>query len=121
MTESFWEPEVAVEAQPEPEQEFAPESAAEPQPPAEPEALSVSVNDFSALEERIVRAVGLVKQERQARLAAEALAAEVEAQLREQAPLVEQMRNDLNALRAERDQVRQRVERLLQQLDALEL
>ena len=122
MTESFWEPEVAVEAQPEPEREPASEPAVEPQEPAaEPEALSVSVDDFSALEERIVRAVGLVRQERQARLAAEARANEAEAQLREQAPLVEQMRGDLNALRAERDQVRQRVERLLQQLDTLEL
>jgi hypothetical protein len=34
---------------------------------------------------------------------------------------VEQMQGELTALRGERDQVRQRVERLLEQLDALEL
>jgi Tfp pilus assembly protein PilO len=38
-----------------------------------------------------------------------------------QSPVVEQMQNELNGLRAERDQVRQRVERLLKQLDTLEL
>ena len=38
-----------------------------------------------------------------------------------QTPLVEQLQSEMNALRAERDQVRQRVERLLKQLDALEL
>jgi len=35
--------------------------------------------------------------------------------------LVERLENDLSALRAERDQVRERVERLLKQLDTLEL
>ena len=34
---------------------------------------------------------------------------------------MEQLQNEINALRAEREQVRQRVERLLTQLDALEL
>ena len=34
---------------------------------------------------------------------------------------MEQLQSELSALRAERDQVRQRVERLLEQLDALEL
>jgi uncharacterized coiled-coil DUF342 family protein len=34
---------------------------------------------------------------------------------------LEHLQKELNALRAERDQVRQRVERLLEQLDSLEL
>ena len=55
------------------------------------------------------------------RAEAEERAAKAEAQLREQAPLVEQLQKEVNALRAERDHVRQRVERLLAQLDALEL
>ena len=38
-----------------------------------------------------------------------------------QLPAVAQLQSDISALRAERDQVRQRVERLLKQLDALEL
>ena len=46
---------------------------------------------------------------------------QAEAQVQAQSPVVEQMQNELNGLRAERDQVRQRVERLLKQLDTLEL
>jgi TolA-binding protein len=94
----------------------------EPEPPsAEPAALTVSADDFAALEERILRAVDLVKQERQARAAAEAKATQAEAQLREKTLLVEQMQKDLSDLKSERDQVRKRVERLLAQFDALEL
>ncbi len=108
----------------------------------EPAALALSADDFSALEERVRRAVDVVKRERQARMAAEARAAELEArvtqaetrqadfaaraslaeaQLQTQSPVVEQLRSELTALRTERDQVRQRVERLLKQLDMLEL
>jgi chromosome segregation ATPase len=105
-------------------------------------ALAVSVDDFSALEERVRRAVDVVKQERHVRKAAEARAAELEArairaearqadiearavqaeaQAQSQSPVLEKLQNELSALRAERDQVRERVERLLKQLDALEL
>ncbi len=98
-------------------------------------ALAVSADDFSALEERVRRAVDVVKRERQARAAvesrvaeletrateSEARAAQAEAQLQGQTPLLERLENEMSALRTERDQVRQRVERLLAQLDALEL
>jgi hypothetical protein len=116
MSESFEEPGVAVEASPEGEQH------------AEKDTLAVSMHDFSALEERVLRAVELVKRERHERAAvaeraahAEARAAQAEAKLHEQAPVVEAMHTEVNALRAERDHVRQRVERLLEQLDGLEL
>ena len=88
---------------------------------AEPGALALSAVDFSALEERVLRAVELVKRERQARAAAEERAVNVEAQLHEQTSLADQLHKDVHALKAERDHVRQRVERLLSQLDALEL
>jgi uncharacterized coiled-coil protein SlyX len=84
-------------------------------------SLSLSAADFSGLEERVVRAVELVKRERQARAAAEERAAKAEAQVGEQTPVLEELRQEVRALRSERDQVRQRVERLLSQLDALEL
>jgi hypothetical protein len=84
-------------------------------------ALTVSADDFSGLEERILRAVEMVKRERQARAAAEERAAHAESQLHQQAPKVEQLERELTALKVERDQVRQRVERLLSQLDALQL
>ncbi len=108
MTQTFWEADVAEE------QKRKSESS-------EPLSLSLSTADFSALEERIVRAVELVKRERLARAAAEERAAKAEAQLGEQGPVVEQLREEVHTLRTERDQVRQRVERLLTQLDSLEL
>jgi chromosome segregation ATPase len=88
---------------------------------SEPAALALSAADFSALEERIVRAVELVKRERQARAEAEERATRAEAQLAEQSSLLDQVKQEIRSLRAERDLVRQRVERLLTQLDSLEL
>ena len=87
----------------------------------QPAALTVSADDFSALEQRIVRAVEMVKRERQARIAAEERAAHMELELHDQAPRIEQLEKELQALKGERDHVRQRVERLLGQLDALEI
>ena len=112
MTEPLWEPEAAVETQGEEQRQAA---------HGEPGALAVSVDEFTALEERVRRAVEVVKQERQERVTAELRAANAEAKMQAQSPMVEQLQGELNALRAERDQVRQRVERLLAQLDALEL
>ena len=119
MSEFSWDSSAVDE--PETRQPDEPEARERPEPAAEPETLALSANDFSALEERILRAVNLVKRERQARTAVEERAAKAEAQLKEQAPLAEQLQNEVSALRAERDQVRQRMERLLAQLDALEL
>jgi septal ring factor EnvC (AmiA/AmiB activator) len=112
MSQFSWESQVAQEAQPRQQHQEAAADAG---------TLALSVDDFAALEERIHRAVNLVKQERQARAAADERAARAETQLHEQTPLVEQLQKELDALRAERDHVRQRVERLLTQLDALEL
>ncbi len=121
MSESLWEEGAVVEAEDE-------TGVATQEPVAEPVALTVSADDFSALEERVLRAVELVKRERQQRAAAEdrtaeaeARATRAEAQLREQSPVVDQMEAELKTLKAERDHVRQRVERLLEQLDGLEL
>ncbi len=116
MSESLWQSDVVEEAQPE---EPAANRAAEPA--AESNAVTLSADDFSALEERILRAVERVKQERQARAAAEERAGAAEAKLREQAQLTEELQKEASALRAEREAVRQRVERLLSKLDALEL
>lgn len=143
MSQTFWESDTEDMAQSELEMQQEPESQEpemqepefgqpelhEPEsqepvvhaPAAEPANLALSVDDFSALEDRILRAVNLVKRERQARAEAEERAAKAEALLGEQAPLVERLQKDLNVLRSERDMVRQRVEKLLTQLDALEL
>jgi chromosome segregation ATPase len=124
MSDSLWKSEAVEEAQPEERaeeraEEYVAEAPAEPR--AESSALTLSVDEFSALEERVQRTVNLVKQERQARAAAEERAAQLEDKLREQAPLAERLQAEVSALRGERDHVRQRVERLLAQLDALEL
>lgn len=118
--ESAAEPEQTAFEPSQLEQPLAPEPVT-PQGVAESGALSLSVDDFSALEERILRAVSLVKRERAARMEAEARAAAAELQLRDQASQFESLQKEVGSLHAERDQVRQRVERLLSQLDALEL
>ena len=89
--------------------------------PEQPGTLALSADDFSSLEDRILRAVNLVKRERLARAAAEERAAAAETRFNEQAASAEQLQKEIAALRAERDHVRQRVEKLLAQLDALEL
>ncbi|MGD0911839.1 MAG: hypothetical protein ABR928_08080 [Terracidiphilus sp.] len=155
IPESLWgtETEAAAEQQVEFEpavehetsDEVAVAEALEPQLEDEPEqeqieahgpvALAVSVDDFSALEERVLRAVEMLKHERQARAAAEVRIAEAEdcaakavaqlgplqTELDQTKPLVEQLQNEIFSLRAERDTVRHRVERLLEQLDSLEI
>jgi len=83
--------------------------------------LALSAADFSALEDRVSRAVSLVKSERQARAAAEERINVLDGQLNEQRDLVKTLREEIHGLNAERDQVRQRVEKLLTQLDTLEL
>ena len=83
--------------------------------------LAMSSSDFSALEERIARTITLIKTERQARAAAEQRAETLDGQLGEQLALVKSLQEEVRALNAERDTVRQRVERLLSQLDALEV
>ncbi len=123
MTQTFWDTEAAEEPQtdPLPERTQAPKAPEQPGPEADASTLALSADDFAALEERILRAVELVKRERQARAEAEDRAAKAEAELAAQAPLSAQLKQEVRSLRAERDQIRQRVERLLSQLDTLEL
>lgn len=83
--------------------------------------LALSSTDFSALEERVARTVRLVKSERQARATAEQRAESLDGQLSEQLAIVKTLQEEIRALNAERDQVRQRVERLLSQLESIEV
>lgn len=93
----------------------------------QPTTLGLSMAEFTALEERVIRAVSLVRRERQARAAAEERANDLESKLQSQAPTIASLeselaalRAELAALRAERDQMRERVEHILSQLDSLE-
>ena len=83
--------------------------------------LALSSSDFSALEERVARTVTLVKTEREARAAAEHRAESLDTQLTEQLALVKTLQEEVRVLNTEREQVRKRVERLLSQLDSLEV
>ena len=124
MSESLWKSEALDDAQPEEQAAERPaEDDAEEQaePRAESSVLTLSVDEFSALEERVLRTVSLVKQERQARAAAEERANAAEVQISKHEPEMERLQAEIQTLRTERGHVRLRVERLLAQLDALEL
>jgi chromosome segregation ATPase len=111
MSEFSWNKDVAGEAGAQPRNHLL----------AEPATLALSADDFSALEERVMRAVAIVRRERKARAEAQERAGQAEVQVREQAGQLENLQKELTALRAERDQVRQRVDRLLAELNGLEL
>jgi chromosome segregation ATPase len=121
MSEFSWE----TEPQHQPP---TPRDAPGPDQSSASSTVSLSAHDFTALEERIVRAVELVRRERQLRTEAEARAASAEArvehadtELRGHMAAADDLRKEMTALHAERNEVRGRVERLLSQLDALEL
>lgn len=81
--------------------------------------LPMTTDDFSALEERVLRAVDTVKRERSARAEAEQKSAHLQSLLDAQSALLEQAKEQLRSLEREREQVRQRVERLLKQIDEI--
>jgi uncharacterized protein involved in exopolysaccharide biosynthesis len=84
---------------------------------------TITVDEFQALEQKVLRAVEIVKREREARSAAEAevaaLRAQLEAQTATQGEALNEAQSQLSALNKERDVVRQRVEKMLQQMDEL--
>jgi hypothetical protein len=84
---------------------------------------TITVDEFQALEQKVLRAVEIVKREREARAAAEAevaaLRAQLEAQAATQGEALTMAQSELTALTKERDVVRQRVEKMLQQMDEL--
>ena len=80
---------------------------------------TISVDEFQALEQKVLRAVEIVKREREARAAAEAQVASLNEQLESQLSAQIAVEAQLNTLTKERDAVRQRVEKMLQQMDDL--
>ena len=86
-------------------------------------AAPISVDEFQALEQKVYRAVEIVKSERGMRAAAEAEVARLKEELaterREHSDASETAASELDALRQEREQVRQRVEKMLHQMDEL--
>jgi hypothetical protein len=80
---------------------------------------TISVDEFQALEQKVLRAVEIVKREREARATAEAEVASLRAQLSEQQSLTGMVESELTTLTKERETVRLRVEKMLQQMDEL--
>lgn len=80
---------------------------------------TISVDEFQALEQKVIRAVEIVKREREARAAAEAQVASLNEQLESQLSAQIAVEAQLTTLTKERDAVRQRVEKMLQQMDEL--
>jgi chromosome segregation ATPase len=80
---------------------------------------TISVDEFQALEQKVLRAVEIVKREREARAAAEAQVASLNEQLESQLTAQIAVESQLNTLTKERDDVRQRVEKMLHQMDEL--
>jgi chromosome segregation ATPase len=81
--------------------------------------LNVTADDFNALEQRVLRTVELLKKEREARATAEQNAATLQQLLDEQSTQLTKVQEQVTAFEQERDNVRQRVERLLNQLDEI--
>jgi hypothetical protein len=80
---------------------------------------SISADEFQALEQKVLRAVEIVKREREARAAAEAEVASLREQLAAQQSAASANETELNTLNKEREAVRLRVEKMLQQMDEL--
>ena len=80
-------------------------------------ADTLAASDFQALEERVLRAVELLKAEREAHAAASERVAELERQLAGRSEESSRLEGEIRQLQQERDHVRGRVERLLKHLD----
>ncbi len=86
----------------------------------------VTQDEFQALEQKVLRAVEIVRREREARIAAEADAAEqreqvkaLQAQLDSLTGASNAAQSQITTLNQEREAVRLRVEKMLQQMDEL--
>ncbi len=87
--------------------------------PANAVEVAASTADFKSLEEKILRTIELLKSAREAKAVAERDAARLREQLNEREEEVETMRQELVSLRREREDVRGRVEKMLDQIEAL--
>jgi len=81
--------------------------------------LEPAGEDFPALEERIYKAIEMLKSARAARAAAERDANRLRTQLEEREEEMESLRAAVVSLRKEREEVRARVEKILKQIDSL--
>jgi chromosome segregation ATPase len=81
--------------------------------------LSDTEDQLQKLEERVLKALELFEQSRAEKLALRQDLEKLRAESRERAKAIEGHERELVALRREREEVRTRVEKLLQRIDAL--
>ncbi len=81
--------------------------------------LALTADTFSALEERVVRTIELLRAEREQRSSVEKQLLHAKEELELHAMELADLRRQLGELNREKDAVRQRVERLLENLDAI--
>ncbi len=79
----------------------------------------ISQDDFQALEQRVMRAIELVRKEREARATAERENAVLREQLASLTSASNTAQEQITTLNQERESVRLRVEKMMQQIDEL--
>jgi FtsZ-binding cell division protein ZapB len=82
-------------------------------------SAEVPAEDFEALEEKVYRTIELYKAAKEARAIAERDAMRLREQLAERAQENEALRRELLQLRKDREDIRDRVEKMLGQMDSL--
>ena len=82
-------------------------------------AFDGSAGDFQSLEDKVYRAIELLKEARSQRSAAELELAAVRELLEAQSAETDSVRRQLESLQQERADVRQRVEKLLGEVDTI--
>jgi len=80
----------------------------------------VSVDDFQVLEEKVYRTISLYKTARGAQVAAEREAQKLRQQLEERDQQLITLRRESVQLKKEREEIRGRVEKMLEQIDSIE-
>jgi septal ring factor EnvC (AmiA/AmiB activator) len=82
-------------------------------------SAQVPGDDFQALEEKVYRTIELYKAAREAQATAERDSKRLREQLEEREEEIESMRREMVRLRKDREEVKARVEKMLQQIDTL--
>jgi chromosome segregation ATPase len=86
----------------------------------EPETEARAINeDFPALEEKIYKAIELLRSAREGKASAERDAQRLRDQLEQREEELDVLRGEMVSLRKEREEVRARVEKMLKQIDTL--
>ncbi len=93
--------------------------SAKPAHSLEPLTGKPATDDFPALEEKIYKAIELLKAARASQAAAERDASRLREQLEQREEDLETLRSEVVSLRKDREEVRGRVEKMLKQIDAL--